>query len=65
MPAYQWLHLGKVEPIIFADNLLPHICAKWQAAMLAVFRAMIFVRVRRLGQNAGVSLMTRFGPTGP
>ena len=65
MPANQRLHWRKVNLIIFADNLFRHIRAKWQAAVLTVIRAMIFVRIRRLGQNPGVSLVPRLPTTGP
>jgi hypothetical protein len=40
------------------------IFAKWQAAMLAMRRTMVFVRIGRFGQRPGVSLMPRLGTTG-
>ena len=56
VPPDKELHLRKVDLVIFA---------KCQAAMLAMHRAMIFERVDRRSQRAGVSLMPRPRTTGP
>jgi hypothetical protein len=65
VPANQRLHLRKINLVIFADNLFRHIFTKRQAAMLTVIGAMIFVRIRSLGQSPGMSLVPRLPTTGP
>ena len=65
MPPDDRLDLGQVDLVLFADYLAGRILAKWQAAMLAMRRAMVFVRIGRFGQRAGVPLMTRLSSTGP
>ena len=50
VPPYKRLHLGQVDLVIFADYLARRIFAKWQAAMLAMRREMVFVRIGRRSQ---------------
>ena len=50
VPPHKRLHLGQVDLVIFADYLARRIFAKWLAAMLAMRRAMVFVRIGRRSQ---------------
>jgi hypothetical protein len=65
VPTDQRLHFGQVDLVIFADHLAMRIFAKWQPAMLAMHRAMVFVRAGRFGQHAGVALVSRLATAGP
>ena len=59
------LDLGQVDLVIFPDHLGRRILDKWQAAMLAMRRAMVFVCIGRFGQRTSVPFMPRLGTTRP
>ena len=65
MPPDDRLDLGQIDLVIFPDDSAHHIFAKWQAAMLTMRRAMVFVCISLFGQRAGVPFMSRLGATGP
>ena len=65
VPPNNRLDLGQVDLVIFPDHLARRILAKWQAAMLAMRRAMVFVCIGQFGQRAGVPRMPRLGAARP
>jgi hypothetical protein len=64
VPPDDRLHLRKVDLVIFAHHIAMRIFPKWQAAMCAMRRTMVFVRIRRFGQRTGVPFVPRLCTTG-
>ena len=56
VPSHERLDLRKVDLVIFPDYIGRRILAKWQTAMLAMRRAMVFAHIGCFGQRAGVPL---------
>jgi hypothetical protein len=65
VPPNNRLDLGQVDLVIFPDHLAHRIFDKWQTAMLAMRRAMVFVCISRFGQRTSVPFMPRLGTAGP
>jgi len=57
VPPNNRLDLGQVDLVIFPNHLAHRIFDKWQTAMLAMRRAMVFVCISRFGQSMA-GLMT-------
>ena len=64
-PPNNRLDLGQVDLVIFPDYLAHRIFDKWQAAILAMRRAMVFVCISCFGQSTSVPFMPRLGAAGP
>jgi hypothetical protein len=64
VPPNNRLDLGQVDLVIFPNHLAHRIFDKWQTAMLAMRRAMVFVCISRFGQRTSVPLCPGLAPPG-